>query len=101
MALQKTVSDPTGVDVSYWIVTSFTVYKVAESARVRVAGYKNQATRDEHPTNGVAREIEVSVDRPAFLEIYDAVVNGNAELYVEIYEYLKTNVDLLEGATDA
>jgi len=29
------------------------------------------------------------------------VVNGDAELYVEIYEYLKTNVDLLEGATDA
>jgi hypothetical protein len=101
MALQKTVSDPTGVDVSYWIVQSFTVFKVAETGRIHIAGYRDEGTRQEHPTNGIAHGLEVTIPRAEFLEIYDAVVNGDADLYTEIYEYIKTNVDLLEGATDA
>jgi len=101
MALQKTVSDPTGVDVSYWIVQSFTVFKVAETGRIHIAGYRDEGTRQEHPTNGIAHGLEVTIPPAQFLEIYDAVVNADADPYTEIYEYIKTNVDLLEGATDA
>lgn len=53
MALQKDIYIPEkDYTVSYWRIVSQSIDHVQQLGQVRLAGYKNQQLRDQHPVDG-------------------------------------------------
>jgi len=100
MALQKTISDPTGADATYWVIAHVSIDKLSESAGIQLTGYQDRQTRLDHPAEGIIQRRQVSVPTEDFAPLYEDVVGGDTDLYVALYDYVKANEDDLSDATD-
>jgi hypothetical protein len=93
MALQKTFSDPTGADATYWIISQLTLDKIAsESGRggITMVGYQDQQTRLNYPREGIVQRRQISVPEADFQAMYDRIVVQGDNPYVVAYEYVQS-----------
>lgn len=91
MALQKSISQPQGVDASYWMIERLSVEKKKRRAEFVLAGYKSQTVRNDSPTQGVLSRRTIRMTGSDFDTFYtDVVVNKTKRTYQAAYEYIKT-----------
>ena len=100
MALSKKISDPTGIDASYWVIANVTIDKLDQAASIQLTGYQDRQTRLDHPAEGIIQRRSVSIMPEDFEQMYEDVVAGDAELYPALYAYVKEHEEDLEGAED-
>jgi len=90
MALKKAISQPQGVDASYWMIEQLSVRKKAGQATFILAGYHTQSVRNNNPTEGVLTRRTIHMTGTDFEDFYtDVVVDKTKRTYGAAYEYIK------------
>ena len=90
MALEKVKSTVYGVDGNYWKVIEVTINLMQPYALIKVALFKDQATRQSGAQPLEIKAYDINSDLEVFPLLADELEAQGVNVYQAIYAYLKT-----------
>jgi len=91
MALEKSFTTETGNTANYWLITNYPADKLVRQGNITLLGYKSEQIRQENEQSGWCARKQIFLDETAWENIYQDVVQSGANLYEELYKYVKNN----------
>ena len=89
MALIKEEIQINGATARYWIISNISISKLSNTATIQLLGYPDRETRLEFPKQGKVKRRTINVPTEDFQVLYGRVVQGGANLLVQLYRYIR------------